>query len=209
MMEEKFWHKNYDFNIPTSIRYPNVPVHELVNIAASIFPNKVAFNIYGSELTFWQVREQVLRMANALIKIGIKKGDRVAVHLPNCPQYAIAYYATMAVGAIVVNLNPMYTAQELIAINKNTGTTAMFTFDMVMANIKALAAEVNISNMIVTRVTIMLEILTSAARALILAITISKVNMAVVPVFLLMAMSSWAVYMGFRLTTMAPTAMVA
>jgi long-chain acyl-CoA synthetase len=157
MMEEKFWHKNYDFNIPTSIRYPNVPVHELVNIAASIFPNKVAFNLYGTELTFWQVREQVLRMANALIKLGIKKGDRVAVHLPNCPQYAIAYYATMAVGAIVVNLNPMYTAQELIAINKNTGTTAMFTFDMVMANIKALAAEVNISNMIVTRVTDYIE----------------------------------------------------
>ena len=152
-MESKFWHKNYDFNIPTSIRYPNVPVHELVNIAASTFPNKAAFSIYGSEMTFWQVRQEVMRMAHALAKLGIKKGDRVAVHLPNCPQYAIAYYATMSLGAIVVNLNPMYTAEELIAINNNTGTTAMFSFDMVMPHIKALAAGTDISKIIVTRVT--------------------------------------------------------
>ena len=156
-MESKFWHKNYDYNIPTSIRYPRIPVHELVNIAASTFPNKAAFNLYGSEMTFWEVRQEVMRMANALAKLGIKKGDRVAVHLPNCPQYAVAYYATMSLGAIVVNLNPMYTAEELIAINKNTGTTAMFTFDMVMPNIKAVAAETDINQFIVTRVTDYIE----------------------------------------------------
>ena len=156
-MESKFWHKNYDYNIPTSIRYPKIPVHELVNIAASSFPNKAAFNLYGSEMTFWEVRQEVMRMANALAKRGIKKGDRVAVHLPNCPQYAIAYYAIMALGAIVVNLNPMYTAEELIAINNNTGTTAMFTFDMVMPAIKAVAEGTDIKQFIVTRVTDYIE----------------------------------------------------
>ena len=156
-MESKFWHKNYDYSIPTSIRYPKIPVHELVNIAASSFPNKAAFNLYGSEMTFWEVRQEVMRMANALAKRGIKKGDRVAVHLPNCPQYAIAYYAIMALGAIVVNLNPMYTAEELIAINNNTGTTAMFTFDMVMPAIKAVAEGTDIKQFIVTRVTDYIE----------------------------------------------------
>ncbi len=156
-MESKLWHKNYDFSTPTSIRYPRIPVNELVNLASNALPNKAAFNIYGSEMTFWEVRLEVMRMANALAKLGIKKGDRVAVHLPNCPQYAVAYYAIMSLGAIVVNLNPMYTAEELIAINNNTGTTAIFTFDMVLPNIKALAEGTDIKEFIVTRVTDYIE----------------------------------------------------
>ncbi len=152
-MESKFWHKNYDFNVPPSIRYPKTPVHELVNLGAAMFPDKPALNLYGTELTFWQVRCQVMRMANALAGLGVKKGDRVAVHLPNCPQYVVAYYATMSLGAIVVNLNPMYTAEELIAICENTGVSTMFTFDMVLPNIVALSKKVDISRFIVTRVT--------------------------------------------------------
>lgn len=152
-MEARVWHDHYDFSVPPNIRYPRIPAHELVNIAANVMPDKTALDLYGTQLTFWQVRGQVMRMANALAGLGVKKGDRVAVHLPNSPQYVVAYYATMSLGAIVVNLNPMYTAEELIAISQNTGITTLITFDMVLPHIRALCAAVKIPNVIVTRIT--------------------------------------------------------
>jgi long-chain acyl-CoA synthetase len=152
-MEARVWHDHYDFSVPPNIRYPRIPAHELVNIAANIMPDKPALDLYGTQLTFWQVRGQVMRMANALAGLGVKKGDRVAVHLPNSPQYVVAYYATMSLGAIVVNLNPMYTAEELIAISQNTGITTLITFDMVLPHIRALCAAVQIPTVIVTRIT--------------------------------------------------------
>lgn len=156
-MEARIWHQNYDYNVPTTIRYPRIPVPELLQIAANIVPDKPAYTIYGSQMTFWQLRSQVHRMANALKELGIKKGDRVGVHLPNSPQYIIAYYAAMSLGAIVVNLNPMYTAEELKALSKNTGLTTLITFDMVLPNIHAVCAEVDIPRVIVTRVTDYIE----------------------------------------------------
>jgi long-chain acyl-CoA synthetase len=156
-MEERFWHKNYDYNVPAGIRYLKVPAHELVKMAASLTPDKPATNLYGSEITFSELRRQVMRMANALVDLGIRKGDRVAVHLPNSPQYVISYYAAMSVGAIVVNLNPMYTAEELKALAKNTGVSAMFTFDMVLPNIQAVCDAVDIPHVVVTRITDYIE----------------------------------------------------
>lgn len=156
-MESRLWHRNYDFNVPASIRYPRIPVHELVHMAAVMQPNKAALNLYGTEMTFWEVRQQVLRMANALAKQGVQKGDRVAVHLPNSPQYVVAYYAALSLGAIVVNLNPMYTAEELIAICDNTGVSTLFSFDMVLPNIKALCDKVAVERVIITRVTDYIE----------------------------------------------------
>lgn len=156
-MESRVWHNQYDFNVPPSIRYPRIAVHELVNLAASILPDKPALDLYGTQLTFWQVRRQVMRMANAMAGLGIRKGDRVAVHLPNCPQYVIVYYAAMSLGAIVVNLNPMYTAEELAAIISNTGVTALFTFDLVLPNIRPVCGQVDIRHVVVTRVTDYIE----------------------------------------------------
>jgi long-chain acyl-CoA synthetase len=92
-------------------------------------------------------------MANALGKLGVQKGDRVGMNLPNCPQYLIANYAALSLGAIVVNLNPMYTAEELKHAAQKTGMTTLFTFDMVLPNIQALCQQVEIPRVIVTKVT--------------------------------------------------------
>lgn len=152
-MVKRPWVRNYDYNVPETIRYPRIPCHELFQIPANTFPDKTAINFYGTEITFWQLRLMILRMANALGAEGVKKGDRVGVHLPNCPQFVIAYYAAMHLGAIVVNLNPMYTAEELKALIGNTGVTTLFTFDMVLPNIRPVCEAVEIPRVIVTRVT--------------------------------------------------------
>ena len=92
-------------------------------------------------------------MANALGELGVRKGDRIGVHLPNCPQYIIAYYAALNLGAVVVNLNPMYTVDELKALTADTGVSTLFTFDMLLPNIQSLCQEVDIARVVVTRVT--------------------------------------------------------
>jgi long-chain acyl-CoA synthetase len=156
-MEQHPWHKHYDYNVPTTIRYPRIPVHDLLQLPANAFPDKPALDFFGTEMTFWELRNKVLRMANAMGALGISKGDRVGIHLPNCPQYPIAYYAALSLGAIVVNLNPMYTTEELIALTGNTGITTLITFDMILPSIRALCQTVSIPRVIVTKVTDYLE----------------------------------------------------
>jgi long-chain acyl-CoA synthetase len=153
LMEEKPWHRHYDYNVPTTIRYPRIGVHELLGLPAGAYPDKPALNFYGSEVTFWELRDQVMRFANALEAMGVKKGDRVGIHLPNCPQYPIAYFAALSVGAIVVNLNPLYTPDELKQIVTTTSLTTLITFDMVLPIIRALLGEVEVPEVIVTKVT--------------------------------------------------------
>jgi long-chain acyl-CoA synthetase len=152
-METKPWHRHYDYNVPTTIRYPRMAIHELLGIPSNAYPDKAALNFFGTEMTFWELRLQVLRFANALGALGIKKGERVGIHLPNCPQYPIAYYAVLSLGAIVVNLNPMYTADELKMMASTTGMTTLITFDMVLPAIRALYKEMQIPRVIVTKVT--------------------------------------------------------
>lgn len=152
-MHIKPWHRHYDYNVPITLRYPKIPAQALFQLAAGTFPDKPATNFYGTEITFWQLREQSLRMANALGRLGVKKGDRVGVHLPNCPQFVISYLAVISLGAIVVNLNPLASAGELRFIIENTSMETIFTFDMVLPNVRPLVKETGIKRLIATRVT--------------------------------------------------------
>ncbi|HOD70127.1 MAG: Long-chain-fatty-acid--CoA ligase [Deltaproteobacteria bacterium ADurb.BinA179] len=152
-MEKCFWQKNYDYNVPVSIRYPKFPIQNMVHLAAAQFPQKAAVDFYGSELSFKQVRDSVLRLANAFIRSGVKKGDRVGIALPNCPQYVIAYYAALSAGAVVVNMNPLYTHDELKFMMENTGLETLVTFDGALATMRPLALELGIKQVIVTKLT--------------------------------------------------------
>jgi long-chain acyl-CoA synthetase len=128
-MTSKPWHQHYDYSVPTSIRYPRLPASDIYQIPCGSFPDKPALNFYGTEMTFWQMRSQIRRMANAMGSAGIGKGDRVGIHLPNCPQFIIAYIATLSLGAIVVNMNPLYTPDELKFIITDTDMGTIITFD--------------------------------------------------------------------------------
>jgi len=152
-MLDRPWQRHYDFDVPTTLRYPRVPAHQLLQITASAYPNKAALNFFGTETTFWDLRVKALRMANALGALGVNKGDRVGIHLPTCPQHVIVYQAALSLGAVVVNLNPMYTADELQALITTTGVTTLITFDEVLPNIRPLCAAVDIPRVIVTKMT--------------------------------------------------------
>jgi len=152
-MENRPWQRHYDYSVPTTIRYPRIPAQQLMQVSVNAYPNKAALNFYGTEITFWDLRTQILRFANALGSLGVQKGERVGIHLPTCPQYVISYHAVLSLGAIAVNLNPMYTSEELKALVSNTGITTLITFDMVLPNIRPLCQAVEIPRVIVTKVT--------------------------------------------------------
>jgi len=149
-MNTKPWLNHYDYNVPTTIRYPRLTAHEMLNIPVNNVPDKAATNFFGTEITFYELKSQVVLLANALDAMGVQKGDRVGIHLPTCPQYIIAYYAILSLGAVVVNLNPMYTSPELRVLVLNTGITTLFTFDTVLPNVRALKSGVKIRHTIVT-----------------------------------------------------------
>ena len=152
-METRPWQRHYDYNVPTTIRYPRLPIQDILQIPANAYPDKPALNFYGTEMTFWELRQQVLRMANALGALGVQRGERVGIHLPTCPQYVVAYYAVLSLGAIVVNLNPMYTVDELKHIVELTGLTTLVTFEMVLPNVRPLCQDMEIPRVVVTKVT--------------------------------------------------------
>jgi len=156
-MEQHPWHKHYDYNVPTTIRYPRILIHDLLQLPANTYPDKPALDFFGTKMTFYELRNRVLRLANALGALGISKGDRVGLHLPNCPQYPMAYYAALSLGAIVVNLNPQFTTEELIALTSKTGVTTLITYDLALPSIRALCQTVPIPRVIVTKVTDYIE----------------------------------------------------
>jgi len=156
-MEQHPWHKYYDYNVPTTIRYPRILIHDLLQLPANTYPDKPALDFFGTKMTFYELRNKVLRLANVLGNLGVSKGDRVGLHLPNCPQYPMAYYAALSLGAIVVNLNPQFTTEELIALTSKTGVTTLITYDLALSSIRALCQAVPIPRVIVTKVTDYIE----------------------------------------------------
>ncbi|MFO7965266.1 MAG: long-chain fatty acid--CoA ligase [Desulfobacterales bacterium] len=170
MEEKRPWTRHYDYNVPLAIRYPHWTTPDLFQLPANQNPDHTALNFFGTEMTFWHLRSRILAMANALARLGIKKGERVGIHLPTSPQYIISFFAVTALGAVVVNLNPMYTNQELKNLASETGMTTIITFDRVLPTIRDLVREVPFDRVVVTAVTDFVEGMPlSTARSLELA----------------------------------------
>lgn len=151
-MELRSWHRHYDYSVPTIVRYPRILIQDMLGIPANAYPDKVGLEFCGTQITFWELRKQVIRMANALGKLGVQKGERIEIQLPPSPQYIIAYYAVLLQGAIVVNLNPRYTAEDLKVIAETTGLSTLFTSDLTLSAVRTLCRTANISRVIVTRI---------------------------------------------------------
>jgi len=117
----KTWLKFYDEGVPPSIDYPPIPLVKLLEESATkhpdhpaiIFGGSVGSKVMDSQLTYSELNEAVNRFAAAIQNFGIKRGDRVAMFMPNCPQLVIAYYGTMRAGGIAVPSNFLYTAKEI------------------------------------------------------------------------------------------------
>jgi long-chain acyl-CoA synthetase len=109
----KPWLKYYPKGVPEQADVPNVSIPELFDHVANKYGSKTALIFYGKKISYAKLKELVDRFATALADLGVVKGDTVALFLLNCPQYVIAYFATLKVGAKVTPISPVYTSKEV------------------------------------------------------------------------------------------------
>lgn len=134
------------------LEYPDISLYLLLEQAEKNFPNNVATIFMGGKLTYRQLKERVDRFAAALHDLGVKKGDRVAIILPNCPQGVISYYAVLKLGAVAVQTNPMYMERELSHQLKDSGAETVIFLDLVWPKLAKVKGDTYLKNFIVTSI---------------------------------------------------------
>lgn len=146
------WLKFYEPSVPANLQYPPVPLHQLLIESTKKYPNQNAILFYGKGMTYRELDEETNRFAQALQKLGVRKGDRVAVMLPNIPQCVIAYYGALKIGAIVVMTNPLYVERELQIQLADSGAETIVALDFFYPRIEKAKQGTALKNIILTSV---------------------------------------------------------
>lgn len=149
---EKAWYAHWPDKVPKHIDYPKIPVAELLRRAAKTWPTSDATRFYGKATSYRELDAQVDRFAAGLQKLGVKKGDRVALLMPNLPQFVIAFFATLRTGGIVVQTNPLYTPREIEGQWTDAGAETCVAVDLFFKNVQKAKAKTPIKRAIVTDV---------------------------------------------------------
>lgn len=147
---KKPWLKNYDLWAPAEINPPNQPLYQILQLASSAYMDRPATAFMGAQFTYHEMKSHVDRLATSLARLGVAKGDRVGIMLPNCPQYLICFFAIVRLGAIVVNINPIYTPREVEMVAKDSGMRAIIAMDMLAPNVMSVRANTAIEHVITT-----------------------------------------------------------
>jgi long-chain acyl-CoA synthetase len=134
---ERPWLKQYPLGIRHHLVYPEVPAYHFLFQHVKQHPNRTALIFYGKKTTYGELGEQIDRFAAALIRrFRVRKGDRVGIMLPNCPQNVIATVGIQRAGAIPVQFNPMYVTREIAHQVRDAGCRIMVTLDLFWPKVK-------------------------------------------------------------------------
>ena len=136
----KPWTRHYDPDVPASLVYPSVPLQAMLDDAAENHPNSTATIFFTRKRSYRSISDAAWRFANGLRRLGVKTGDRVALVLPNSPQFVIAFYGALRAGAVVVPCNPLYTPPELQHQLADSGSTIVVTLSRFYPVVKAARA---------------------------------------------------------------------
>jgi long-chain acyl-CoA synthetase len=148
--DDKPWLRYYPTGVPADVDVPDVPLTQLLDDAARRFPRRKAVAVLGRTLTYRQTVHQVDRFAGALRRLGVRKGDRIALILPNCPQQIIAFYGTLRRGGVVVMHNPLYTSAELHHQLADSGARVAVVLDRVHKTVAQALPGTHVEHVIVT-----------------------------------------------------------
>ena len=152
MSQEKPWLKFYEPHVPEHIDYPRVTIPESILKTAQENPDHTAVIFKGNKISYRELEGAIKQFASALQGFGIMKGDRVAIHLPNCPQFPIVYNGILLAGAIVVPCNPIYTARELKHQINDSGAKLIVTLSSVYHIIKEIRHETKLEHVLVAKI---------------------------------------------------------
>lgn len=145
---ERPWVSSYADGVPADIDLPAGSLAHLIDESVVTYPKHVALEFFGATTTYAELGEQIARAAEGLRKRGVRKGDRVALVLPNCPQHVVAFYAVLRLGAIVIEHNPLYTPRELRHQFEDHGAQVAIVWDKVAKTVQDLPEDLGVSTVI-------------------------------------------------------------
>jgi long-chain acyl-CoA synthetase len=148
MSFERIWHKSYAPGVPAEITLEKITMAEVLTRTAATYPDRVAMIYMGKKITYRQLEKLVNRFTRALIDIGVREGDKVAMLLPNIPQMIIANHAAYRAGAATAMNNPLYTERELTHQLDDSDATVLVTLDLLLPRALKIKGETKIRKII-------------------------------------------------------------
>jgi len=149
---EKIWLKNYPKGVPKEIEIPDISLGRMLEDTARKYGDKVALIFVNNKITYRELDELANRFASVLKGLGVEKGDRVALHLPNTPQLVFAYYGAMKLGAVAVMFNPLYSPREIAHQLRDSGAKVMVILDRFWPQVSKALEEAKPEHLVVTHV---------------------------------------------------------
>jgi long-chain acyl-CoA synthetase len=148
-IKDKPWLSHYDPGVPAEISIPDISLVTLFKNAVEAFGSSVCTIYDGETLTYQQIDDLSDRVARYLTSVGLKKGDRVGIQLPNTPAFIISYYGILKAGGVVMALNPGYRPPEIQRLVEESGVRVLILLDVVYGDIKALQKQTKIESFVV------------------------------------------------------------
>ncbi|MFF0943784.1 long-chain-fatty-acid--CoA ligase [Kocuria sp. CPCC 205300] len=147
------WTASYDAGVPADLDLPETSLVHLLERSVARHGGKTALEFFGARTTYAALGLQVERAAEGLRRLGVRRGDRVAIVLPNCPQHIVAFYAVLRLGAVVVEHNPLYTESELRHQFEDHGARVAIVWDRAAERIRSLPAGLRVDAVVAVDIT--------------------------------------------------------
>ena len=151
-MNDRPWLQHYDEGVPQTLEYPDIPLFGLLEQAAKNFPDRPCTIFKGAKISYREMDEKSDRLAAGLAALGVKKGDRVGIFMPNTPQFVMAYFAILKAGGVVVATNPLYSGREIEHQMNDSGVEVMLVMSNFYQTIKQVQPRTRIRQVIVTNI---------------------------------------------------------
>jgi len=145
------WLKHYDPQVRPHLTYPRIPLYRILDETAVKHPTDSCTNFFGKQLTYHQIKQLSDRFAASIRRMGIRKGDRVVLLLPNSPQFIIAYFGLLKASAVVVPLNPLSAERELEFYLTDSEAEIAVTIPLFLSKVASLVGKTPLKHIVSSR----------------------------------------------------------
>jgi long-chain acyl-CoA synthetase len=144
------WFNCWPAGVPKHMEYPKGSLHEILKKTFTDYPEKTAIAYGEREISYAKLEELSNQFANALIKLKVEKGDRVAVFLPNIPQFVIGYFGALKAGAVVTAISPLYREREVEYQLVDSGAETIVALDSLYPIVEKVREKTQVKHVIIT-----------------------------------------------------------
>jgi len=144
--------ENWPKWVPQNINYPKIPLHQILDESAKKYPENIAIIFQDKKITYRELEKEVNSFATGLQKHGLAKNNRVAIYLPNIPQFIISYYGALKAGAIVTSICPLFKERELKHQLIDSGSDTLIILDLFYPLFEKIKSETFVKRIIVTSI---------------------------------------------------------